>query len=191
MVYRIETTTTQIISHVWNNGSPDKAILAALRDSNNILSRKATTVWPMMLSAMDKRDLSYNGKPTIAEIAIFAALRSFATYQQAQEQLMFASINNNGKNLLSGLAQLRNDERTRKALDRRVQAMLVSTNVESVINSIYRLVAILKAHKLYLKIDFAQLSQDLYFYQLSYENARRTTLKWGQEYYWQALNKNN
>lgn len=190
MTNRIRNTTAQIIYRLWENDSPNKAALAALRNSKTLLSRNASKIWPLFLSTMDKKDLSQTGSLTIGEQAIFAALHCYALYQQGKTVNLNAAVDykndakqDSGQNLFAALAYLRADESSRKAIDRRVQAVFESTNIASVTNSISHLVSILHSSSFQGKIDFAQLSQDLYYFQLSSENARRICLKWGQQYY--------
>lgn len=77
-----------------------------------------------------------------------------------------------------------NDSNEKKALDRRITALLATTNISSATNSINHLVSILKGKKMGEKIDFAQLAEDLYNFQWSTKNARFVALKWGKDYYW-------
>lgn len=187
MKSRIRRVTAQTILQIWANGAPNKAILAALRSSNSILNRNATVVWPMLLSNMEKDDLSRNGIPTYAEKAVYAALRCYAIYQQGSTgHLVYASANDknaNGKELFSALADLRKNVDTQKALDRRVQSVLGNSNADSAVNAIYHLVAILKSKAPQEVVDFAQLGQDFYYMQLNRELTRQVCLKWGQQYY--------
>ena len=187
MTAEIRRVTARIIRQIWSDGAYDKAILATLRSSNSILSRNAITVWPLLLSNMEKEELSYDGKPTYAERAVFAALRCYAIYQQGKNNDHFvyapAGKNSDGQELFAVLSVLRKTEEMQKALDRRVQTVLGNSNVDSVLNIIYHLVAILKGKSPQAIIDFAQLSQDLYYFQLSSELARQVCLKWGQQYY--------
>lgn len=187
MKARIRRETAQIILQIWANGAPNKAILAALRNSNSILNQNATVVWPILLSNMEKDDLSRNGIPTYAEKAVYAALRCYAIYQQGNTgHLVYASVKDedmNGKELFSALTGLRKDADMQKALDRRVQAVLGNSNADSAINAIYHLVAILKSKAPQEVVDFAQLGQDFYYMQLNRELARQICLKWGQQYY--------
>lgn len=187
MKSRIRRVTAQIILQIWANGAPNKAILAALRSSNSILNRNATVVWPMMLSNMEKDDLSRNGIPTCAEKAVYAALRCYAIYQQGNTgHFVYASANDenaNGKELFGALAGSRKNTDTQKALDRRVQSVLGNSNADSAVNAIYHLVAILKSKAPQEVVDFARLGQDLYYMQLNRELARQVCLKWGQQYY--------
>ena len=78
----------------------------------------------------------------------------------------------------------KHDSNEKKALDRRVTALLATTNISSATNSINHLVSILKGKKMGEKIDFAQLAEDLYNFQWSPKNARFVALKWGIDYYW-------
>ena len=184
---RIETATSRIIHQIWGNGNPNKAVLAALRNTNDILNKKATVVWPLLLDALEKNDLSKNGHPTSAEQAVFAALHCYAVYQQGnQDCCEYADKDHDGKPLFKALAKLRNDPMTRAAIDRRVQNVLGNTNPGSVINAVGHLTSILKSHTSQELINFAQLGQDFYYLQFSNESAREVSLKWGQQYYWHS-----
>lgn len=187
MKARIKRATAQTIHQIWAGGAPNKAVLAALRNSNSILNRNATVIWPLLISNLEKKDLSRNGEPTYAEKAVYAALRCYAIYQQGNdEQCVYAPTDyQNGEynDLFTALAALRRDTAIQEALDRRVQAVLGNSNADSIINALYHLVAILKSKEAQRKIDFAQLGQELYYIQLNRESARQVCLRWGQQYY--------
>lgn len=195
MTAKIRSVTARIIRQLWSDGAYDKATLAALRSSNSILNRNATAGWPLLLSNMEKGELSRDGRPTYAEQAVYAALRCYAIYQQGKnsEHLVYAPAgkDGDGQELFTTLSGLRKVEDTRQALDRRVQTVLGNSNPESVINTIYHLVAILKSRSSQATIDFARLAQDLYYFQLNSELARQICLKWGQQYYYVAKNEKN
>lgn len=189
MSNEVRKATTRMINELWNNGNPNKAILAGLRNSQTINSRHAVVAWPLMFEAMNRQALSHNGRPTKEERAIFTALRCFAVYQQGRDTLMAASAekDGHGEQLMVALSRLRQDERARNSLDRRVQAMLVTSNIDAVINSLAHLTPILKGQGGNQPIDFADLAQDLYNYQSHFgtsKGARRVALKWGQQYFW-------
>lgn len=187
MKARIKRATAQTIHQIWAGGAPNKAVLAALRNSNSILNRNATVIWPLLISNLEKKDLSRNGEPTYAEKAVYAALRCYAIYQQGNdEQCVYAPTDyQNGEynDLFTALAALRRDTAIQEALDRRVQVVLGNSNADSIINALYHLVAILKSKEAQRKIDFAQLGQELYYIQLNRESARQVCLRWGQQYY--------
>ena len=187
MKARIKRATAQTIHQIWAGGAPNKAVLAALRNSNSILNRNATVIWPLLISNLEKKDLSRNGEPTYAEKAVYAALRCYAIYQQGNdEQCVYAPTDyQNGEynDLFTALSALRRDTAIQEALDRRVQVVLGNSNADSIINALYHLVAILKSKEAQRKIDFAQLGQELYYIQLNRESARQVCLRWGQQYY--------
>lgn len=191
MTAQIKSAISRTIYQLWGNNEPNKAAFAALRNSNSMLNRNATVVWPQIMENMQREELSKDGRPTKAELAVFVALRCYALYQQGNDLLTYADKTSNGKELFAVLSSLRKDDLTRKAIDRRVQAVLGSSNVQSVINALYHLVSILKASSTNNLIDFAQLGQDLFYFQLSNELARQICLKWGQQYYWNENTKLN
>ncbi|AVK61551.1 type I-E CRISPR-associated protein Cse2/CasB [Lactobacillus sp. CBA3605] len=193
MTGKIATTTARIIKTLYRNGEPNKAVLADLRSAATVTSQRAQGVWPIMMANLERYQLSRDGVPTSAEVAVYAALRFYAIQQQGQTQLVYESAENgNRQAFFSALAQLRAQEETRVALDRRVQPLLATTNPTSVINGLAQLVKILKANDRQQKIDYAWLAQDLYGLQASYEQANRVRLRWGQQYFWikQATTKN-
>lgn len=184
MTSEIANTTAKIISALYGNGAPDKASLASLREAETIDSRRAHDVWPILFSEMDERYLSKDvGKPTSAENAIYTSLRCYSIYQQGIDHNVYASKGTEGLALFVALAKLRNNEEIRNALDRRVQNLFSNRNILSVIKSVTQLVRILKSNDRNLLIDYADLAQDLYYFQNSFESSKRVFLKWGQQYY--------
>lgn len=186
------TATARIINQLYGNGTPDKGALAELRRTTAITDKGAEKIWPLIFSAVPK--LSTNGKPTKLETAVYTALHCYAAFQQGNDSFVFGQIprlkdkeesRENGVSIFTALRKMKiNDSNEKKALDRRVTALLATTNISSATNSINHLVSILKGKKMGEKIDFAQLAEDLYNFQLSTKNARFVALKWGKDYYW-------
>ncbi|KRK14789.1 CRISPR-associated protein [Lacticaseibacillus casei DSM 20011 = JCM 1134 = ATCC 393] len=85
--------------------------------------------------------------------------------------------------MFKALSMLRTRADSKTAIDRRVRQALALTNYEAVVNALGSLIGIVKATKLPLKLDYAQLAEDLYWFQMSYEQASRVRLRWGQDYY--------
>lgn len=194
MSNEIAKVTAEIIYSLYNNGNPDKAVLASLRHAEKINDHRAEDVWPVMFSKMSESDVSNSpqGKATKQETAIYAAIRCFAIYQQGSDELSYVSSKNidsekKGQQIFVALADLRKNEDKRVALDRRVQNLLSATSIESVTKNVTQLIRILKSANRNLLLDFSQLAQDLFFYQMSYESSRQVFLKWGRQYYWQSL----
>lgn len=185
--FKIIKMTASIIQELYGNGNINRAVLASIRGASSMTSPRAQNVWPIMMEKLDPAMLSRTGKPTRAEIAVYSALRFYAIHQQGKEPLV-AGISGkdetaDGIMLFAALANLRKNDDTRTALDRRVQALFGTTNISSVINSITHLVEILKATTPNQKIDYARLAGDLYRYQGSYQQARQVSLAWAQQYY--------
>lgn len=187
MTESIRNTTGRIIRQLYGNDSPDKAVLASLRGATSLDSPRAIAAWPTLLGLIDQKYLSYDGKPTYAEIAIFTAVHLYAMHQQGQDHLVYGSTQGTseqkGLSVFTALARLRADPDNRTAIDRRVYQLLAMTNLEAVVNSLTSLVGIIKSSKLNEKIDYALLAENLFGFQLSYERANQVRLRWGEEYY--------
>lgn len=187
----IVKTTAHIIQQLYGNGNLNKAALAGIRNAASIESPQAQTVWPILMANLDENWLSTTGKPTRAETAIFTAVRLYAIHQQGQTNSVYGPSydkqEDGGVPLFTALARLRQNPENQVALDRRVQNLLGTTNVASALNSLNHIVPILKQRNSAQKIDYAKLADDLYWYQLGYEQANGVRLVWGQQYY-QNLN---
>jgi len=190
---KIEKVTDRVIRSLWRDGKPDKAVLSNVRGAATLLSRQAQSVWPVMMANLDEKMLSRDGRPTYAETAVYAAIRFYAIHQQGQTQFVYSSVHgddeNKGVSLFKALAQLRNQPDRQEALDRRVKALLATSNVASMIQSLSHLVSILKATNPTIRIDYAVLAQDLYDAQFGVDVANQVHLRWGQQYYWSTKNQ--
>lgn len=199
----IRAITGRIIHQLYNNGNINRGALATLRRTTSITDKGAEKIWPFIFEEVpdDKKSviLSKNGSPTKQEIAIYTALHCYAVFQQGNDHdCVYAPIpdpkqdkieenlkEDYGITLFSALRQIRNnDSKVADALDRRVTALLATTNVSSAINSVTHLVNILKGKNIGTKVDFAKLASDLNVFQSSSKAAREIALKWGQDYYW-------
>lgn len=187
MESKINRITYEIIQQLYRNGDPNKAILASIRSAASMTSPRAQKVWPIMMDKLEKSMLSKDGQPTPAEVAIYAAIHLYAIHQQSQELFVFGSAGKeesaDGLTFFSALANLRRNSETREALDRRVQALFGTTNVNSVVNSMTHLIDILKATNPTQKIDYPKLANDLFWFQKGNQYTKKVRLSWGQEYY--------
>ena len=184
---KVAQITRSIIHELYANGNPNKRVLSGIRRAPVVTDPGAQDVWPMMFGKLDKGMLSRTGKPTIFETAIYTTVYLYAIHQQSQDQFVFGRAGNDdtadGVTFWAALSNFRRDENAQKALDRRVRAVLKSTNITSVINGITHLVAILKAGSTHQKIDYARLASELYVFQIGFKQAREVQLAWGQQYY--------
>lgn len=189
----VEKSTTEIIRKLHEREGNDKAVLAALRRSNSILSRQATIVWPMLFGYVkEKEAFGTDRKQTAAEKAIFTALRCYAAFEQGNDSERDREYNNeDSDSLFRNLSFLRKDEQLREALDRRVQAVLSTTNIEAVTKAVVSLTKIVKANNPAASINYPGLAKDLYEFQYGFESARKVAIKWGRDYFWLNDKVNN
>lgn len=82
-------------------------------------------------------------------------------------------------NLGASLRALRAGDAT-QAADRRFNAMITATTFNELANHLRHLIKLLKS-KTEAKVNYAQLAQDLYWFQLGYQSDIR--LKWSRDYY--------
>lgn len=163
-----------------------------------------------MPTEISNKILSKNGQPTKAERSIYAAIRLYAIYQQGIAEPVYGRIDwkkadkdrkdqaepepdkvvvDQPKKLLTGqtlfqaLAQLRLNSQLKEALDRRVETLLASTNIEAILDALGHLVSMLKARSRDVRVDYGQLARDFYQIQLGYVAANRVRLRWGQQYF--------
>ena len=188
---KIERNTNKIIKKLHEREGNDKAILSALRRSNSILSRQATIVWPMLFEYIKEKDtFGENSRQTTSERAIFTALRCYAVFEQGNDVERDREYDNeNAMSLFRSLSFLRKDEQLREALDRRVRAVLSTTNAEVVTRSLVSLTKIIKANNPAASINYPELANDIYNFQLGFEPTRKVAIKWGREYFWINDNK--
>lgn len=191
LMTKIERNTNKIIKKLHEREGNDKAILSALRRSNSILSRQATIVWPLLFEYIKEKDtFGENSRQTTSERAIFTALRCYAVFEQGNDIERDREYDNeNAMSLFRSLSFLRKDEQLREALDRRVRAVLSTTNAEVVTRSLVSLTKIIKANNPAASINYPKLANDIYNFQLGFESARKIAIKWGREYFWINDNK--
>lgn len=195
MTKTITGSVDQILQQIYDHGNINRAVLASARHAASLESPQAQAVWPIIMAGIETPamvsetfapKLSRTGEPTYAETATFAAIRLYAIHQQGIDICVYGRTYGDeaeGKLFFKALAQLRLNENMQVALDRRVKALLATTNVTSVINSLTHLVSILKASQQNQQIDYARLAGDLFHFQFSYESANQVRLTWGRQYY--------
>ncbi|MGK4127897.1 type I-E CRISPR-associated protein Cse2/CasB [Ligilactobacillus saerimneri] len=194
MARRIQNATQNIIDNLFNNGAGSPGNMAALRATKTIDDRYAQRIWPLMMPYLSAEwiDNDYNYELQ----AIYQTLRLYALHQQGQSDyrgnllMVSASKKDGGIELLEALAILRQDRDERAGVDRQVARVLAAPNLQFLMNALVRLVKILKAKKGMIKIDYAQLAQDLYSFQWGGDSLRHLRFKWGAQYYYSdALKK--
>lgn len=187
MRFEIGKLTIRIISQLYTGDDVNRTILASLRGAASLESPKAQAIWPLMLAALNRNQLSRDGTPTPTEIAVYAALRLYAIQQQGRDapvyELKKKDELGSNINLFAKLAGMRANSDRREALDRRFQMLVSATTIDGVIHSLVSLVNIVRSDDKSVTIDYPRLAEDLYWFQMNFEQSNRVKLSWGQEYY--------
>ncbi|KRM87628.1 type I-E CRISPR-associated protein Cse2/CasB [Lacticaseibacillus thailandensis] len=202
MVDKVAGPTSRIITALYNDGAINRAALAGLRSAPTLNSPQAQVAWPIIMQYMSSNQLSHNGVPTYAEVAIFTAVKLYAQMQQGatgrgdKVPSVFGSHyaeneHQRGQRFFECLARMRQNPDAQVALDRRVRVALSTTSVEGLIHSLTGLNAIIKSTLDHPRIDYADLASDIYAFQFSFESANRVHLHWGQSYFGSVVKANS
>lgn len=146
----------------------ERAILASLRSSQDILDPHLTQAYPIIFRYLTDSQLSTSGKPTYTENAVFTALKIYAINQSVFDE-------QNAKPFFKALNIYPSE-----SLDTHFANLQSLTEYTSINNALVNLMHQFKGTK---DIDFPQLGQDVYALQFSYDNLRQVMLKWAQDYY--------
>ncbi len=164
--------------------SSTKAYLASLRQSVNKDVHRATGIFPVIFSSMPSEYLGRSGDLTDGERSIILALQLFALHQQGRDQSANAqSGDSKAEKALSDLGGSLHTLRVAddsQAIDRRFNAMITATSFNELANHLRHLIKLLKS-KTTTKVNYAQLAEDLFWFQKGYEGQIR--LKWSRSYY--------
>lgn len=158
------------------NSSFSKASLAELRASTGrdiIGSLKALA---SIIGFFPEEFLGRSEKLTFEENAILISLQLFASHQQGKD---FVVNTKEHKNIGKSLKILRDVEDS-DAIDGRFNAMITASNIEELSNHLRHLVKILRAKSIE-EINYSLLAQDLYWYQMGYDD--RVRLQWARSFY--------
>jgi len=115
------------------------------------------------------------------EQAILTAIQMYALHQQSNEKsvLKIEYIEyNNGENLGDALSTLRGLDN--KSIDRRFNAMILSSNYLQLQNHLRQFIKLLKA-KSDVKVDYAGVANDLFWFLKNQKD--RVKIKWSRSYY--------
>jgi len=184
MMYDVKKETRQIIGEVYRDGNPNSGVLSSLKNTSTLNELRNQDALQTIIRNLAKNQLSQDGKPTIAEVSVYAALHFYAICQQGQDQLAYApskGVQPGGVQLFVALANLQSEENT---LDGRVNALLLANNVANIINELTHLIRRLKSSGSAQKIDFPQVAQDLCDFQQGYKQAGWVRLRWGEMYFY-------
>lgn len=158
-----------------------RAILANLRNSINSPLSKSLGSFAFIFESLPEDYLGRGKTLTYEERAIIDSLRLYSIFIKSGEK----SYHDNKKrreNFGRSLGCLRLGEGDSKAIDRRFNALVTSTDYEELMNHLRQVVKLLKG-KEGSQINFARLAQDLYSFSFEGESRDRVRLNRSRSYY--------
>lgn len=160
-----------------------KAIFANIRNSINKDSSVNMDALAFVFQNIPEEFLGYNKNLNDYEKAILTAVQMYALHQQAKTDSVFKIEYDEGEkrqNLGDALKTVRDKEDDTKAIDRRFNAMITSSNFEELSYHLRQMIKLLKA-KSDAKVDYASLADDLYWF---LKNQREEfKINWSRSYY--------
>lgn len=157
--------------------------LANIRNTIGKPLNQAMEIWPMMFQEIPEEFLGRSGEGSFEEKAILAVVQLYALHQQGNSTSVLATSENRFENIGTALRTLRGNEDS-TAIDRRFNTMLTSSTFEELIHHLRHLVKILKAKSKETKVDYGNLTNDLYWFLREKQGDVR--LRWAREYYRQT-----
>lgn len=178
----ITTATNNVLDYLSNNGDLRKGEISAFRSSIDLTSPRMTKLYPIIFRYLTT-SLSGNGIPSYSEIALFTAIQTYSYLQQGQNHTIFDKENQ--LNFFKALKKASyTNSKIKDSVDKRVNNLLSSVNnIKTVQNSLRQIIHLAKADLAKFNINYGNLAYELYLMQFSSENAKRISLKWGQDYY--------
>ncbi|EHI70394.1 type I-E CRISPR-associated protein Cse2/CasB [Streptococcus ictaluri] len=160
--------------------SSGKALLARLRQSIGKPISETVVIWSVLFKDLPEEFLGRNGQPSNEEQAILTTLQLYALHQQSQSHSVLINREDKYQNIGYSLKQLRQGEDT-TAIDRRFNVMITASSFEELVYHLRHLISLLKTKSPETKVDYAKLSEDLYWFLRDYQE--RVRLSWAREYY--------
>ena len=185
-VYRETVRILRKLDNTRENPST-KAIFANIRNSINKDSSVNMDALAFVFQNIPEEFLGFNKNLNDYEKAILTAVQMYALHQQAKIESVLKLDYEEGEkrqNLGDALKTARDKEDDTKALDRRFNAMITSSNFEELSHHLRQMIKLLKA-KSDAKVDYASLADDRYWFLKNQREGLK--IKWSRSYY--KLNK--
>lgn len=168
-----------------------KAIFANIRNSINKDSSVNMDALAFVFQNIPEEFLGYNKNLNDYEKAILTAVQMYALHQQAKSETVLKLDYETGErrqNLGDSLNSMRKNNDEDKAIDRRFNAMITSSNFEELSHHLRQMIKLLKA-KSDAKVDYASLADDLYWFLKNQKEGLK--IKWSRSYYKFNKGENN
>lgn len=160
--------------------SSGKAILAKLRGSIGKPLSETIEVWPFLFENLPEKFLGSDKNFLESEKAVLAVLQLYAMHQQGLSESVLMEGEDKFRNMGYSLKQLRKGEDT-TAVDRRFNVMITADTFEEFSYHLRHLLKLLKAKAPEIKVDYAKLAEDMYWFMKG--SGQRVRLSWAREYY--------
>lgn len=183
-VESVYSVTAHILAKLSNmlDTSSGKATLANLRNSIGKPLSSTVEIWPIVFDHLPEEFLGRGQNSSNEEQAILSTLQLFALYKQGSPQSSIEiSDNKRYRNIGTSFSTMRTEE-NRLPLDRRFNVLVTSATFEELLHHLRQYIKLLKSKsKGQVEIDFARLSEDLYWFLRGFDEQIR--LSWSREYY--------
>jgi CRISPR type I-E-associated protein CasB/Cse2 len=163
------------------SGSPSvqKSAMAQLRKCVGKSIGESPEIWKYTIEGMDSELIGIGGKASFAEEAVFAAMTLIGTHQRGNTNWM----DKRGVGLGDGLRTLKRFANSSSSDTDMVQNRFVraiqATTCEELVDKLYGLIVMLSNNG--IGIDYPQLAEDLYRYQLGEEARESVKLNWARQ----------
>lgn len=159
--------------------SSTRALLANIRNSINKSSSNSLDALAFVFNNMPEEYIGFRKELNDYEQAILTAIQMYALHQQSNEKsVLKIEYNEGGQNLGDALSTLRGSDN--KSIDRRFNAMILSSNFVQLQNHLRQFIKLLKA-KSDVKVDYAGVADDLFWFLKNQKDGVK--IKWSRSYY--------
>ena len=178
----IRSVSGRILNELYirQEDSTGKDVLSRMRNSIGRDYIDMADIMPFVFDKLPESFLGNSKRMTDEEICILTCLQLYAIHQQGDDSNV-CERGEDYSNIGTSLKVLRAGDDT-TAVDRRFNAMITSTEFDELIVHLRHLIRLLKSKKKGTKVDYAGLSEDLYWIRKN-KNKDNIILNWAREYY--------
>lgn len=179
-VYNVTAKILRKINQTKDTSST-RALFANIRNSINKSSSNNLDALAFVFNNMPEEYIGFGKELSDYEQAILTAIQMYALHQQSNEKSVLKIEYNEGEkrqNLGDALSTLRGSDN--KSIDRRFNAMILSSNFLQLQNHLRQFIKLLKA-KSDAKVDYASVADDLFWFLKNQKDGVK--IKWSRSYY--------
>ena len=179
-VYNVTAKILRKINQTKDTSST-RALFANIRNSINKSSSNNLDALAFVFNNMPEEYIGFGKELNDYEQAILTAIQMYALHQQSNEKSVLKIEYNEGEkrqNLGDALSTLRGSDN--KSIDRRFNAMILSSNYLQLQNHLRQFIKLLKA-KSDAKVDYAGVADDLFWFLKNQKDGVK--IKWSRSYY--------